>query len=73
MRIRIRILDPNWKNWIQTRNRIRIQAMNITFRFTDFFYDSDFSNLSLFFISLIFMQKLDEPFKYQEIFIISLF
>ena len=40
MRIRIQILDPHWKKWI----RIRIQAMNISLRFTNFFKEQEFSN-----------------------------
>ena len=59
MRFRIRILDPHWKKWI------RIQVIS----FTDFFNKKQKFN----FFSLIFVLKLDEPFRNQEIFIIHLF
>ena len=42
------------------------------FKICYFFNKAEFSNFGLFF-SLIFMLKLDEPFSYQEIFIIFLF
>jgi len=62
MRIRIRILDPHWEKWIQV----------ISLKFTEFFNKKNFKFLVLFF-SLIFILKLDEPFRNEEIFIISLF
>ena len=60
--MRIRILDPHWEKWIQV----------ISLKFTEFFNKKNFKFLVLFF-SLIFILKLDEPFRNEEIFIISLF
>ena len=62
MQIRIGVLDLHWKKWIL------IQVMIISLRLTDFF---ELQIICLLF-SLIFMQKLDKPFRDQEIFI-SLF
>jgi len=56
MRIRILILDPHWKKWI------RIQVISL--RFTKFFFK--------FFFPHSFILKFDEPFRNEEIFIISL-
>jgi len=66
--MRIRILYPHWKKWIQIRIRIMIQV--ISKRFTDFFLTK---NNYKFFFSLIFILKLYESFRNAEIFIISLF
>ena len=60
--MRIRILDPHWKK------RIRV----ISIKFTEFFNKAEFQFFCLIF-SLIYMLKLDEPFRNHEIFIISLF
>ena len=52
---------------------IRIQIMNSSLKFIDFVFNkAEFSNYFNFLL-LIFMLKLDEPFRDQEIFIISLF
>ena len=60
MAIRIRILDPHWKKWIQ--------IPVISLRLTEFFTKAEFLSFCL-----IFMLKLDDPLRNQEILIISLF
>ena len=60
MAIRIRILDPHWKKWIQ--------IPVISLRLTEFFTKTEFLSFCL-----IFMLKLDDPLRNQEILIISLF
>ena len=61
--MRIRILDPHWKKWIQV----------LSLKFTEFLKQSKIFKFFVLFFSLIFMLKLDEPFRNQEIFIISFF
>ena len=51
---------------------IRIQVMNISLRFTDFFLTAELSKYFPLF-SHNFMLNLDEPFRDQEIFIVKLF
>ena len=58
--MRIRILDPHW-----------IQV--ISSRFPEFFLTKIILKFFVLFFSLIFILKLDEPFRNEEIFIISLF
>ena len=65
--MRIRILDPHWKKWIQIRIKV------ISLRFTDFFLTKNNFQIFILFFSLIFICKLDEPIRNEEIFIISLF
>jgi len=62
--IRIRILDPQWKKIDP------IQDPGYFF-FNEFFNKAEFSKS--YFFSLIFMLKLDEPFRNQKVFIISIF
>ena len=57
--MRIRILDPHWKKWI------RIQVISLT--------KQNFKIFCPIFLLLIFNVKLDEPFRNQVNFIISLF
>ena len=62
----IRILDPLLiKKCIWIQIRIRIQVMNISVRFTDFFL-SNAEFLNIFIFSLILFLRLDKPFRDQE-------
>ena len=59
-------------SWIRTGKKwIRIQV--ISSRFTEFFNKKNNFQIFVLFFSLIFILKLDEPFRNEEIFIISLF
>ena len=57
--MRIRILDPHWKKWI----RIRIQVISLLI----------YNKKQFQICCLIFILKLDEPFRNEEILIISIF
>ena len=59
-------------SWIRTGKKwIRIQV--ISSRFTEFFNKKNNFQIFVLFFSLIFILKLDEPFRNEEIFIISFF
>ena len=65
MRMRIRILDPHWK--------IIDPDPSHFFKIYWIFLTKKCSNFLLNIFSLIFILKLNEPFRHEEIFIISLF
>ena len=66
VQIQIWILDLHWKKWIW------IQMNNeYFFRICYFFNKAELSYLFFSSFLLIFMPRLNEPFRYQEIFIIS--
>ena len=71
--MRIRILDPHWKKMDPDQNPDPDPDPGYFYKIYWIFYQSDIFKFFVLFFSLIFILILGEPFRNQEIFIISLF